>query len=224
MLRAVDGWPTFNDYLQVVQAALGADEAVWHFALGQRAVGPIQLPGWSDLARGARALRDGAAEKLRGARAAGPTAAATVAGAVAGVGAGMLAEGVFGPLGMDALDALGRGPSYGPTQWYPDRYAMALTARRLVIVEVERGVAEAGVGRPKQFLRLGECAQWSAGGVAEAGLVFARETARGAEGWRVTAGVEPARRTFTFRTTELAPRNLAEIEAIARRVGETQGP
>lgn len=223
MHRAVDGWPTLDDYLRLVQAALGAEEVVWHFALGQRAAGPIQLPGWSDLARGARALRDGAAEKLRGARAAGPAAAATVAGAVAGVGAGMLVDGVFGPLGTEALDALGQGPSYGPTQWYPDRYAMALTARRLVIVAVERGVAEAGVGRPKQFLRLGECAQWSAGVVAGAGPVFARETARGAEGWRVIVGVEPARRTFTFRATELAPRNLAEVEAIARRVGATQG-
>jgi hypothetical protein len=110
MLRAVAGWPTFHDYLQVVQTALGADEAVWHFALGQRAAGPIQLPGWSDLARGARALRDGAAEKLRGARAAGPTAAASVAGAVAGVGAGMLVEGRVWPPRDGGARRAGAGP------------------------------------------------------------------------------------------------------------------
>ena len=110
------------------------------------------------------------------------------------------------------------GPSHGPTRWYPDRYLLALTSRRLVIAEVQRGLSESGGVRPQQRLRLGEFAQWSAAGVSSASLTFAREVKGSEVRWRVTAGVEPARRTLEFRATELAPRNVTEVEAIAQRV------
>lgn len=212
------GTPSIDDYLRVLQAALAADEAVWHFAVGQRTLGELRVPGWKDLARGAQALRDGVAEKLRAVRAAGPQAAASVVGAVAGVGAAVVVDGVFGALGLEVFDGLGGGPAYGPTQWYPDRYLLALTSRRLVIVEVQRGLAESGAMRPQQHLRLGEFAQWSAAGASSASLAFAREVKGTDVRWRVTAGIEPARRTLEFRATELAPRNVTEVEAIAQRL------
>ena len=217
------GSPSIDDYLRVLQSALGADEAVWHFAVGQRTLGELRLPGWKDLAKGVQALRDGATEKLREARAAGPKAAASVVGVVAGVGAAIVVDGVFGPLGMEVFDGLGGGGSHGPTQWYPDRYLLALTSRRLVIAEVQRGLAESGGMRPQQRLRLGECAQWSAAGVSTASLTFAREVKGNEVRWRVTAGAEPARRTLEFRATELAPRNVTELDAIAQRLAPSRG-
>lgn len=221
MSLEVIGSPSIDDYLRVLQSALAADEAVWHFAVGQRTLGELRVPGWKELARGAQALREGAAEKLRAVRAAGPQAAASAVGVVAGVGAAIVVDGVFGPLGLEVFDGMGGGPSHGPTRWFPDRYLLALTSRRLVIAEVQRGLAESGGMRPQQRLRLGEFAQWSAAGVSSASLEFAREVKGSEVRWRVTAGVEPARRTLEFRATELAPRNVTEVEAIAQRVASS---
>ncbi|MFO0629067.1 MAG: hypothetical protein U0325_26060 [Polyangiales bacterium] len=222
MILEIVGSPHLEDYLRLLQSALTADEAVWHFAIGQRTLGEIRLPGWKDLARGAQALRDGAAERLRAARAAVPQAAASAVGVVAGVGAAVIVDGVFGPLGLEVFDGQGGGPANAPTQWYPDRYVMALTSRRLVIAEVQRGLAESGGMRLRQRLRLGECAQWSSAGISSARLAFAREVRGNEVRWRVTAGEEPAPRTLAFRATELAPRSVTEVEAIAQRVASSR--
>ena len=64
--------------------------------------------------------------------------------------------------------------------------------------------------------------RWSFAEVRRAALAFAREVKGNEVRWRVTAGEEPARRTLEFRATELAPRSVTEVEAIAQRVASSR--